>query len=157
MYQERKSKSKTKERRERVTPRVIGLLEKEGLSEMARVIKTEGEKDGDCYFLPLSRVQELGEQYGLTEKSILVTHELLSQYDSTKELKGLARAIRMKGTEYPEGYRVMAEAYENLKVDYGLAPIRGVGDVIGRVTKSLGLVSCLGCDIRRRLFNRLKI
>jgi hypothetical protein len=44
--------------------------------------------------------------------------------------------------------------FDDLKVDYGLSPSRGIGDTVAKITKAVGIKPCGGCKKRRRKWNR---
>lgn len=126
----------------------------EDLIPLANTVREEGERIDGGYDIDSYRWEDLQEEYGLIDKTILITHTLLRQYEETRNLGALVNRVRILGSPRERGYKVDAEAWENLKVDYGLAPVRGLGDVVGKVTKALGIDSCAGCNIRRKIMNR---
>lgn len=75
-----------------------------------------------------------------------------------KRYAGLLETLEHHATSVPGGFWYDREDWENLRRDYGLARMRGAGDVVGRVATKLGVKKCPDpenkCKKRRRNLNQ---
>lgn len=62
--------------------------------------------------------------------------------------------VKKTGVRKGDEIEIDKDDFDDLKVDHGLAPSRGFGDTVAKMTKAVGIKPCGGCKKRRRKWNR---
>ena len=83
-----------------------------------------------------------------------ISDKLVAKLKNLPSVHGLAEDIKKVGRRVPDGWQVKTDDWQDLRRDYGLAPSRGFGDTIAKLTKTIGVKSCGGSKKRRRRLNK---
>ena len=57
--------------------------------------------------------------------------------------------------EKDEHFEIEKEQWDNFLVDVGIKKSRGVGDLVAKATKAIGIKPCGGCQKRRKKLNKI--
>jgi nucleotidyltransferase/DNA polymerase involved in DNA repair len=78
-----------------------------------------------------------------------VEQEIKTQTWGKKLKKFIEKNAELEG----DSYHIDKDSWDNFLVDVGIKKMRGVGDVIAKVTKAVGIEPCGGCQKRRKKLN----
>jgi hypothetical protein len=66
----------------------------------------------------------------------------------------LLKAVKEQGSRETDGWKILEGDWLDIKIVHGLAPSRGLGDTIAKITHSIGIKKCGGCAKRQQKLNK---
>lgn len=87
---------------------------------------------------------------------MILTKDFVAMEISSKKWgKKLKQYLAEYATEKETHFEIDKEMWENFLVDVGIKKSRGVGDLIAKATKAVGVKPCGGCQKRRKKLNKI--
>ena len=71
-----------------------------------------------------------------------------------KQFPQFVHEVKRDGIDKGDFLEIDKDDFDDLKVDHGFSPSRGIGDTVAKITKAVGIKPCGGCKKRRRKWNR---